>query len=73
MKNSIRELLNKAFEEKDLELANIANDLMSELASTFNAPSDWQNILEELYEEFKDNKWIINAVYEFGFFGSDDE
>ena len=66
MKDIIRKILNKAIEEKDLELAEIANDLMSELANTFNCPSDWRSILEELYEEYKDNEWITTAVFEFG-------
>ena len=65
MKEIIKQLLNKAYEEQDLELAEIASDLMGELASTFNCPSDWQSILEELYEEYKGNDWIMCSVYEF--------
>ena len=65
MKEIIKQLLNKAYEEHDLELAEIASDLMSELASTFNCPSDWQSILEELYKEYKGNDWIMCSVYEF--------
>ena len=72
MKDIIRKILNKAIEEKDLELAEIANDLMSELASTFNCPSDWQSILEELYDEYKGNKWIIESVYEFNLMCDDE-
>ena len=72
MKDIIRKILNKAIEEKDLELAEIANDLMSELANTFNCPSDWQSILEELYDEYKDNKWIIESVYEFNLMCDDE-
>ena len=49
MKGIIRNILDKAYEEKDLDLANIANDLMGELASTYNCPSNWRNILDELY------------------------
>ena len=65
MKEVIRDMLNKAYEEKDLDLANIANDLMKKLASTHNCPTNWRTILEELYEENKGNEWIVNAVYEF--------
>lgn len=65
MKEIIKNMLNKAYEEKDLDLANIANDLMSKLSSTHNCPTNWRTILEELYAENKDNEWIINAVYEF--------
>ena len=73
MKEIIKQLLDKAYEEKDLDLANIANDLMGELASTFNCPSNWRNILDELYEEYKDNEWIIKAVFEFRIMYNDDE
>ena len=68
MKEIIRNLILKANEEKDFYLADLANNLMSELANTYNCPSDWRNILEELQEEFKDNNWIINAIYEFSLF-----
>lgn len=73
MKEIIKNMLDKAIEENDIDLANIANDLMSELASTFNCPSNWRNILEELYEEYKGNDWIIEAVYEFGIMASNEE
>ena len=73
MKGIIRNILDKAYEEKDLDLANIANDLMGKLANTFNCPSNWRNVLEELYEEYKDNEWIIEAVYEFGIMADNEE
>ena len=68
MKEIIRTMLIKASNEMDLELAEIANDLMSELASTYNAPSNWRDILDELYEEFKDNEWLMESVYEFNMY-----
>ena len=46
---------------------------MGELASTYNAPSDWRNILAELYTEFQDNEWLVNAVFEFGVLASVEE
>ena len=73
MKDIIRIILDKAYEEKDFDLANTANDLMGELASTYNCPSNWRDILEELYEEYKNNDWIIEAVYEFGIMASNEE
>ena len=73
MKEIIKNMLDKAYEEKDLDLANIANDLMEKLANTFNCPSNWRNVLEELYEEYKDNEWIIEAVFEFGIMASNEE
>ena len=73
MKDIIRNILDKAYEEKDLDLANIASDLMGELASTYNCPSNWRDILEELYEEYKNNEWIIESVYEFEIMASNEE
>lgn len=73
MKEIIKNMLDKAYNEKDLDLANIANDLMDKIASTANCPSNWRSILDELYEEYKDNEWIIEAVYEFGIMASNEE
>ena len=73
MKDIIRNILDKAYEEKDLDLANIASDLMGELASTYNCPSNWRDILEELYEEYKNNDWIIESFYEFEIMASNEE
>lgn len=73
MKEIIRNILDKAYKEKDLDLANTANDLMRKLASTFNCPSNWRCILDELYEEYKNNNWIIEAVFEFGIIASNEE
>ena len=68
IKEIIKNMLDKAYEEKDLDLANIANDLMEELANI-----NLRNILDELYEEYKDNEWIIEAVFEFGIMVDNEE
>lgn len=73
MKEIIKYLLERAIDEKDFELAETASDLMGELAGTFNCPSNWRNILDELYEEYKGNDWIIESVYEFGIMASNEE
>ena len=65
MKEITNSLLDRAIDEKDFELAVTASDLMGELAGTYNCPSNWRNILEELYEEYKGNDWAMKAVYEF--------
>lgn len=65
MKEIIKYLLNRAIDERDLELAETASDLMGELSGTYNCPSNWRSILEELYEEYKGNDWAMEAVYEF--------
>ena len=65
MKKIIEQILFMAYDEKNLDLANVASDLMFELSTTYNCPSEWKSILEELYNEYKDNEWIVNAVFEF--------
>lgn len=73
MKDIIRNLLQLAADDENLDLASLANDLMGELASTYNAPSDWRCILDDLYTEFKHNEWLINAVFEFGILADNEE
>ena len=65
MKEIIRNILDRAIDEKDFELAVTASDLMGELASTYNCPSNWRSILDELYAEYKENEWAMESVYEF--------
>lgn len=65
MESIIKRMLNKAYSEEDLELAELANNLMCKFADTCNCPSDWHNITEELFEEYQNNEWLMNAVYEF--------
>lgn len=59
MENIIREMIQKAYEELDLDLLNIANDLMYELETTINVPSDWEDIAKTMAAEFADNKWVL--------------
>ena len=65
MKEIIKSLLDRAIDEKDFELAVTASDLMGELAGTYNCPSNWRSILDELYEEYKGNEWAMESVFEF--------
>ena len=65
MKEIIKYLLNRAIDERDLELAETASDLMGELSGTYNCPSNWRSIRDELYEEYKGNEWAMESVFEF--------
>ena len=57
----------RAVENNDFALADDAYNLLLELAGTFNAPSNWRDIGEELAEEYSDNDWIMDncRLYEF--------
>lgn len=73
MKEIIKYLLNRAIDERDLELAETASDLMGELAGTYNCPSNWRSILDELYEEYKGNEWAMESVFEFNLMNIDED
>ena len=73
MKEIIKYLLNRAIDERDLELAETASDLMGELAGTYNCPSNWRSILDELYEEYKGNEWAMEDVFEFNLMNIDED
>lgn len=59
MENTIRELLQKASEEQDLDLISLVNDLMYHLETTCNIPSNWREIAEVMAAEFSDNQWVV--------------
>lgn len=67
MKEIIKEMVINAEIHHDFELAESVYKLISKLAETFNAPSNWQDIGEELAEEFSCNNWIMDSckLYEF--------
>ena len=73
MKEIIRNILDRAIDEKDFELAVTASDLMGELAGTYDCPSNWRNILDELYEEYKGNEWAMESVFEFNLMNIDED
>lgn len=67
MKNIIIEMIEKARDEQDYDLAKITKELIDELAETWNAPSNWRNIGEEIAKEYDKNSWIYEAMnlYEY--------
>ena len=74
MKNSIKNLIeisqkckNNGDYETAYNLAEIAGNLIIEMACTINCISTWQNIGEELAEEYKGNEWVVEncKLYEF--------
>ena len=58
MENIIEDMISSAYRHKDYEMAAMAYKLMSELATTCNAPSNWRRIGENMAEKFKGNEWI---------------
>lgn len=62
MKDIIIEMMNKAEDEQDFDLAKIAKNLIDELTETYNIPSEWQDIGKEISESYDKNSWIYNAM-----------
>ena len=62
MKKIILALVDKADDEKDFDLAKIARDLINEFALTWNAPSNWRDIAEELSREYNKDSWVYEAM-----------
>lgn len=62
MKDIIIEMITKAEDEQDFDLAKIAKNLIDELAGTYNAPSDWRSIGEEIEKEYHGNSWVYEAM-----------
>ena len=62
MKEIIIKMITKAEEEQDFDLAKIAKDLIDELAGTYNAPSNWRSIGEEIEKEYNENSWVYEAM-----------
>ena len=71
MYNVIKKMIIRAKENNDFDLADDVYEILSTLAVTFNAPSDWRAIGEELAEEYSNNNWIMDncKLYEFEWWG----
>lgn len=61
MENVIREMLQKAYDESDLDLLSITDDLLYQLSTTCNP---WENVVETISTEFQDNDWIMENCTE---------
>lgn len=48
-------------------LADIAKNLIDEMAGTMNCPSNWRDIGEELAEEYQGDDWVMEncKLYEY--------
>ena len=67
MKRIIKRLIRLAEATEDFDtresLLKEVRDLINELVTTYNAPSNWRDIAEELAEEYKDNNDIYEALH----------
>ncbi len=70
MENIIKSMIEKAiyykenlkFIDEAYELLRFTRDLIEQMATTINCPSNWRNIGTELAEEYKNNTWIFDEL-----------
>ena len=58
MYDIIKEMIENADIHTDYELADIIYNLMYELATTYNIPSNWDYDVEQIVSEYCGNNWI---------------
>lgn len=66
LKYAIKHLIGIAEKINDVdtqsELLDEVSNIISELASTINCPSNWRSIGEELAEEYVDNRLVYESL-----------
>lgn len=69
MKDTIISMIHYAEQTEDYELMSYIRNLLEELTSTFNCPSNWRNIGTELAEMYNcpqannaDAKWVYEIL-----------
>ena len=66
MKQTIKNLINIAEKTENIdtkyEILEEVKNLIYKLATTYNCPSDWRDIAEELAEEYAENNFIYETL-----------
>lgn len=67
MKTTIIDMINRASEAEDYELADFVYSILQNFAMTINCPSDWRNLGSEMAERYKEDSWVMDncKLYEF--------
>lgn len=72
MKEIIQRMIQLAEDKRDYEMIDQIGELMETMAVTFNAPSNWRTIGEELMRDLPDDSWAKENLYRFGFYTEED-
>lgn len=59
MENIIREMIENANRHHDEDIAEVVYNLLSKFAETFNCPSNWRELGEEMAQEYAGNDWVM--------------
>ena len=62
MEQTIRNMINQAETEENYSLIEYARQIVDELATTINVPSNWRNIGEKLAEEYDSDSWVYENM-----------
>ena len=62
MKDTIIAMIELAEKNEDYELMDYIRNLIEDLASTINCPSNWRDIAEELAVEYPNNGWVYETL-----------
>lgn len=59
MEKIIRDMIVSADLNRDEDMANAVYELLSQFAQTFNCPSNWRDLGEQMAQEYAGNDWVI--------------
>lgn len=69
MENIIKEMIEKAeyynsigFTDEARELLGFVRELINEMCTTYNCPSNWRSIGEELIGEYEEGSWVYEEL-----------
>lgn len=62
MEQTIRNMINQAETEENYSLIEYARQIVDELATTINCPSNWRDIGEKLAEEYDSDSWVYENM-----------
>ena len=62
MEQTIREMVLKADDEKNLDLICCVKEILDEFSSTHNCPLDWRHIGAALADEYPADSWVYENL-----------
>ena len=62
MEQTIRNMISQAETEENYSLIEYTRQIVDELATTINCPSNWRNIGEKLAEEYDSDSWVYENM-----------
>lgn len=73
MEQTIRNMINQAETEENYSLIEYARQIVEELTTTINCPSNWRDIGEKLAEEYDSDSWVYENMELWNYINIDQE